>query len=258
MLYHQTSGSGNTIVLVHGFCENSTCFNKQVLLLSEQHQVITVDLPGFGKSTIGNHPTTIKSMAESLHLTLKNIGVSKPVIVGHSMGGYVALECAKKYITDLAGIILLHSTAFADTEERKTKRMQAIDFIKQNGAETYVRNFIPPLFAEKNKSGEMVAEALTQGLTCTAEGLTEALLAMKERNDSLDFISSTHLPVGYIAGKEDTIIPLNDLLKQSSLLHNGMITILNESGHMGMVEEPEKCAKSIANFVAHCNYATAK
>jgi pimeloyl-ACP methyl ester carboxylesterase len=258
MLHHQTSGSGNTIVLVHGFCENNTCFNKQVLLLNGQHQVITVDLPGFGKSTIGNHPATMSSMADALHLTLKNIGVSKPVIVGHSMGGYVTLAYAKKYITDLAGIILLHSTAVADTEERKAKRLQAIDFIKQNGSETYIRNFIPPLFAEKNKGAEMVAEVLTQGLTCTAEGLTEALLAMKERNDSLDFISSTHLPVGYIAGKEDTIIPLNDLLKQSSLLHNGMITVLNESGHMGMVEEPSKCAQALAAFVSYCNPSIVK
>jgi pimeloyl-ACP methyl ester carboxylesterase len=257
MLYHQTSGSGNTIVLVHGFCENNTCFDKQVLLLNKRHFVVSVDLPGFGKSeSIPN--TSMNSIADLLYLTLQKLNITKPVIIGHSMGGYVALAYAKKYVASMSGIILLHSTALADSEDRKAKRMQSVDFINKHGVEPFVRNFIPPLFAQENNSEKIIDEAINQGLSCTKKGLTQALLAMKERNGSIDFIRTTHLPVGYIAGKEDAIIPLNDLLSQSSVLHNGMVTILENSGHMGMLEEPEKCAQAIANFVAYCNYATAK
>lgn len=105
MLYHQTSGSGNTIVLVHGFCENNTCFDKQVLLLNKRHFVVSVDLPGFGKSeSIPN--TSMNSIADLLYLTLQKLNITKPVIIGHSMGGYVALAYAKKYVASMSGIIL--------------------------------------------------------------------------------------------------------------------------------------------------------
>lgn len=252
MLHYKQSGSGYPVVLIHGFCENNTCFNKQVLLLNELGiQTITPDLPGFGGSA-SSVVSTMEAMADELAKLLTDIRAQKYVLVGHSMGGYVSLALAKKHPDLIAGIGLLHSTAAADTEVRKQKRDQSIRFISQHGVDAFVSNFIPPLFAPNFPEKNLVAEAVNEAKRTTVEGLCGALIGMKNRPDSTSFISQLQTPVMYIAGQHDTLIPLKAVYEQSALLKNGTIHILRDSAHMGMIEEPEKCAAHIASFVRDC------
>jgi pimeloyl-ACP methyl ester carboxylesterase len=256
MLHYQASGVGHPIVLVHGFCENSTCFNKQVLLLNLQgFCTITVDLPGFGQSK-AVPDITIEGMADMLEKTLQKININKVVVLGHSMGGYITLAYAKKYQERLAGFGLLHSTAAADTDDRKSKREQSITFIKSHGVYPYVSNFVPPLFAPHYKIVEDIDAAVEQAINTTSDGLCYALQAMKDRPDSLEFISQTGLPVLYIAGEHDQIIPLDAILKQASTLQNGKLCLLKNAAHMGMIEQADTCASQIVEFTNYC-FATA-
>jgi pimeloyl-ACP methyl ester carboxylesterase len=252
MLHHTISGHGShSIVLLHGFCENNTCFNKQVLLLKDQFQVICIDLPGFGESS-DLDATSMEQMADLVYATLKTIGVQQGVMVGHSMGGYVTLAFAKKYPNSLKGFCLLHSTATADSDERKQKREQAIAFIEQNGHEAYVKAFIPPLFASNYPNQTDISDAILQGLRTSPKGLIQALHAMKQREDSVDFIKQSLVPIMYMIGSHDNLIPSMDLLKQVAVLRHGKLIMLEQSGHMGMIEEPEKCAHAIADFAHYC------
>lgn len=251
MLPYTQTGSGHALVLLHGFCENKTCFNKQVLLLNKHFNVFTLDLPGFGDAEVQPN-TSMEQMADAVHETLAQLNVSSYVLCGHSMGGYVALAFAKKYPEKLKGLILLHSTATADNEERKLKREQAIAFINEYGAEPYVKNFIPPLFAENHQQEAYVQEFINEALRIHPQGLTAALQAMKNRPDSVDFITQTEMPVAYIMGRHDALIPVNMLLQQVSKLKRGYAKILENSAHMGMVEEPEKCAAALQEFTQYC------
>jgi pimeloyl-ACP methyl ester carboxylesterase len=131
MLHHQISGNTkDTIVLVHGFCENHTCFNYIVSLLSSKFKIICPDLPGFGKSKLLEN-TSMDEMADCLKELLDNLSISKCVMLGHSKGGYVSLAFANKYPEFLSAIGLLHSTALADSAERLEKRKQIIKFIEE-------------------------------------------------------------------------------------------------------------------------------
>jgi pimeloyl-ACP methyl ester carboxylesterase len=251
MLPYTQSGSGNALVLLHGFCENKTCFNKQVFLLNKHFTIITIDLPGFGDAPVQQH-ISIEQMADAVHETLAQLNVSNYVLCGHSMGGYVALALAKKYPDKLKGLVLLHSTATADNEERRLKRDQATAFINEHGAEPYVKNFIPPLFAENHQQEEYVVEFISEALRIHPQGLTAALQAMKNRFDSVDFITQTDMPVAYIMGRHDALIPVNMLLQQVSKLKWGYAKILENSAHMGIVEEPENCAAALKEFTQYC------
>lgn len=252
MLHHTISGKGTqSIVLLHGFCENNTCFYKQVLLLKDHFQVICIDLPGFGEST-NIIAESIEQMADQVYTTLNAIGIQKTVIIGHSMGGYVTLAFAKKYPRFLLGLGLLHSTASADSDERKLKRDLAIAFIEKNGHEVFVKNFIPPLFASNYSEQTAISNAVSQGLLTSSDGLIRALIAMKKREDNISFIKQTFMPIMYIIGSHDNLIPSEDLLKQVVFLHHGKLVVLEKSGHMGMIEEPEKCAHSIIDFTHYC------
>lgn len=247
MIYYSKNGEGNTIVLLHGFCENSTCFNKQVFFLQQYFCVITPDLPGVGNSSTTNN-TSMESMADEVFLILEKEKISSCIMLGHSMGGYVTLAFAKKYSHILKGFGLMHSTAFADSEERKLKRDQAIKVIKEKGSDFYVVNFIPPLFSAEFNDKEIINEFILEGKRTSNEGLTQALLAMKSRPDSISFLQQTSLPVLFIVGKNDTIIPEKDIFYQASLCKQSEIIYLQNSAHMGFIEEPEIFSDAIKNF----------
>lgn len=251
MLAHYSQGQGSTIVLIHGFCENNTCFNRQVLLLKTRHHVVTIDLPGFGSSPAVEQ-TTIEGMSDLVYETLKNLGINRCVMLGHSMGGYVTLAFAKKHSSMLSGFGLIHSTAAADTEERKEKRDQAIAFINQHGSEPYIKSFIPPLFYNQEKNSLEISACIDEAMSIKPIGLTEALYAMKTRDNSFELLKATPLPVLFIAGKNDTLIPAMSVAEQASMCAKSMFVLLENSAHMGMVEEPEKTADAILSFVALC------
>lgn len=235
------------MVLVHGFCENNTCFNEQVLFFKASHTVITVDLPGFGKSAV-NHAVSIDDIANELFATLTYLKVSKCVLMGHSMGAYVAMAFAEKYPQHLSGFGLIHSVATADNEERKAKRKQVVSFIEKNGKEAFIKHFIPGLFTEANQKKPYVQEFISEALSGPQEGIVAAVKAMMNRSDKLHVLEQTGVPVFFAIGKHDAIIPEEAMFKQASLPKESQICYLQSSGHVGMVEEPETLNKAMMEF----------
>lgn len=247
MLHSNEAGNGYPVVLLHGFCEKNTCFNKQVFLLKEHYKVICPDLPGSGKSE--HHiSTSIEAMADAVYETLTHSGIKKCVLIGHSMGGYVAMVFAKKYAHLLDGFGLLHSVATPDDEERKQKRVQAQRTIAEKGVVFYARQFIPPMFKAGTEES-MIAPYLDEADTFSAEGLTAQLEAMKNREDHTDVLKQTVLPVFFGIGKFDSLIPEDKMLQQAITCKQSYAAYLPESGHMGHIEQDELTAKHIAHFV---------
>lgn len=249
--YSLTKGTSNsTIVLLHGFCLNSTCFNKQVLFLSNHANVITIDLPGFGNSP-AVHPITIGDMAERVAATLNSLGVEKCTLFGHSMGGYVALAFARKYSHLLNGFGLLHSTAAADTTERIEKRKQVIAFIQKQGIKPYLTTFIPSLYHGLNQQLPDVKESVEASLTSQPDGIIAAAQAMMHRSSGFDVLEQAKVPVFFAIGKNDSLIPEEALFDQAAIPAISKICYLQKSGHMGMHEEPELLNSNMLEFV--CN-----
>lgn len=251
MLHLQTTGTGSNLVLLHGFCENSTCFNEQVFLLKDHFSVTVLDLPGAGKSPYLEN-LSMEKMADAVHHALLDNGIQHPVMIGHSMGGYVALSYAKKYEDSIKGLGLLHSTANPDNDERKLKRDQAMAVVNEKGYEFYVRQFIPPLFAPGYADAAKQEFLVEEGLKTSRNAVLGQILAMKQRPSSREFIQETNLPLLFLAGKMDGIIPEKDILEQAATVKQGYIHVLEKSGHMGMIEEPEACASAIREFASAC------
>jgi len=248
--YTHYSGRGNnTIVLLHGFCENSTCF-EQVLSFIAGYNVITIDLPGHGQSPV-IAPLSMDRLADEIKAVLDQEKVRQCVLIGHSMGGYATLAFAKKYGSMLKGFGLFHSTAAPDNEERKAKRDQGIRVISEKGGGFYVSGFVPPMFAP-GTSKDLIGQRLSENKSIPAEALTACLQAMKERPDSRPFIAGTDLPILFVIGKQDGLMPEKDLLTQAASCKQSKLVYLEHSGHMGMVEEPEKAGEGLRSFAAYC------
>lgn len=252
MLHYKMYGSStNTIVLLHGFCENNTCFNEQVFFLKDHYKVITIDLPGFGNSEV-EPGVTIDQMAKMVQMVLVANNIEKCLLFGHSMGGYVALSFANQFNFMLLGLGLINSTAAADTSERKEKRKKVIEFLLGHGKEAYIKSFIPGLFLPENQNKPYVNKCIIQGIHSKSSGIIEAAKAMMKRPNHYDTLAKINLPVYFGVGMHDAIINPDDIFEQAARCNIAKVVRFNKTAHMCMFEEPELLNNTILSFADYC------
>ncbi|HEY8935152.1 MAG TPA: alpha/beta hydrolase [Cyclobacteriaceae bacterium] len=249
-LSFQELGSGPTLLLIHGFPMNSQVWDEFRKPLSKHFNVITIDLPGFGASTPLKEGFGIDDVAESVIEWLKKKGINNCVVVGHSLGGYVALAMARKQPEILAGIGLFHSTAQPDSDEKKISRLKVVEFIDRNGVLAFTSNFIPQLFANQEHSAiEKVRSIAIKSGSDTVKGYT---LAMRNRPSSTDVLENFDKPVLFLAGSKDAGIPVESILEQAALCQRPDVQVLEGVAHMGMFENPDLATINIIQFSEGC------
>jgi len=175
------------------------------------------------------------------------------VLIGHSMGGYISLAFAEKYPAYLAGLGLFHSTAYADSEERKATRKKAIESITNNGAPAFLKTMMLNLFSPESRANtpHTVERFIEQTNNFSGTALVSYHNAMMQRPDRTSVLKNLKIPMLIIAGKYDTAAPLNDLLKLCHLPEISYFHILSESGHMGMIEEVEKSNQILNDYLTN-------
>lgn len=242
--------SNRYLVLIHGYCLNKQCFSVQADDLKKYTNVLTVDLPGFGQTPPVSN-ITIEGMADEIYRLTAHMSIDKFVLMGHSMGGYVTLAFAKKYPQCLNGLGLINSTVAADTDERKDKRKQVIEFVNKYGIEPYLKTFIPELFWA-NSPATLKQQYLQLALTSTKEGVINSALAMMQREPSFELLQKTNLPVFFGIGRHDALINEKDLFHQASMVQKAKICYMQNSAHMGFAEEPERFNEAVKEFLDYC------
>lgn len=249
-IYYRITGSGAPVVLVHGFGEDHHVWDEIVQYLKKDFLIITLDLPGSENSELLNE-TSMETMAEAINQICMAENFDAFKIIGHSMGGYITLAFAALFENKLSGFGLFHSTAFADSEEKKETRKKGIKFIQQHGAFEFIKTITPNLFSDSNKT-EKSAEInsfIEQQRNFKPEALVSYYEAMMKRPDRTNVLKNTKKPVLFIMGKYDTVAPINDMLQQSHLPEISYIHILENAAHMGMFEEKEKCKEILKEFL---------
>ena len=249
-LAYGVAGSGKAVVLVHGFGEDGSIWQQQVQALQNTFKVIVPYLPGSGASEL-QPDMSMEGLAQSVKAVLEAEGITECAMIGHSMGGYVTLAFAEKWGKNLRGFGLFHSTAFADSEEKKSTRQKGIDFIKQNGAYAFLKTTLPNLYSPATKE---TAPALLQQHLQSVGYFTDAALiqyyqAMMARPDRTEVLKQTTLPVLFVLGKWDAAVPPEDGWKQCYLPQKSYIHMLDGSGHMGMMEEAEKSNQLLLDYL---------
>lgn len=241
------------IVLLHGFSENGSVWNQQRDFLGEWFRVITPDLPGSGNTPL-TASLSIESMADYVYSVLESEQITQAVVIGHSMGGYVALALAEKAPDMIKGLGLFHSTAAPDSEEKKEGRRKSIQLIEQYGGEAFVKQALPNMFSPSFKSihPEQVEAYVQMGITCPANAQIAWYKAMANRPDRTSVLKSIKAPVLFVIGKDDTAVPLQGVLPQVSLPAISSIHIFEQTGHMGMWEVPEASRRLLKDFILFC------
>lgn len=244
-------GKGMPVVLLHGFCETKEIFKEFIPELSENYHLIIPDLPGFGTNNSDINGIKIDDMAEFVSELLIQLEIDECVMIGHSMGGYIALEFANKYPDKIAGLGLLHSTCYADNEEKKQNRDKTIEFIEKNGVEKFVDSFTPNLFSPSFREdlSDEIAFATNIALSTPQKTITEVTKALRDRKDHSQTLKDSTYPVLFVFGKEDSILPLEQHLPIAALPSYAMVNILGYTGHMSMLELPGETMYYITCFI---------
>lgn len=246
------SGEGDkTIVLLHGYLKTIEVWEEFIPLLKGV-RVVAIDLPGHGISEIKGEVHTMEFLARTVHAALAELGITvKSYIVGHSMGGYAALEFIRIFPEAAAGIVLLHSTPNADTPEKREQRQREIELVLSGKKELIARTNPAARFAAENRKrlAPLIAELSEEVFFMDDEGITALLRGMAQRPDNNDMLRSSAVPQLFIFGRGDEHIPVAVAEEVAARHPQAQIVWLEHSGHMGMMEEPEATAKAIMDFV---------
>ncbi len=276
VISYRIEGKGEPVVLLHGFGEDGHIWDQQILFLKEHCLLIIPDLPGSGKSSILSQkpvvnsleftgennttpnsksqtptPVSLDDYADCIHAILYEENIACCIMLGHSMGGYISLAFAEKYPSMLSGFGLIHSTAYADSEEKKKNRERSIVTIAQYGAHAFLKNTIPNLFGAifKKYQYAKVDNLINAAAGFTKQALQQYYLAMTLRPDRTEVLRSNPLPVLFVIGTEDVAVPLEEIMQQTSLPDKSYIHVLQDVGHMGMWEAPEEVNRFILAFI---------
>jgi len=251
---YKVEGAGTEVVLLHGYLESLDIWHKFSGELRKKFRVVSIDLPGHGQSGIIADVHTMEIMAEAVNAVLDELNISKCILTGHSMGGYVTMAFADLFYDRLYGYSLFHSTPFADTEEKKQNRSREIELVNQGKKELIFNINIPKAFANDNidKLKSEVEWAVQIARNTADKGIKAVLEGMKQRHDRSEILGNSSVPVLLILGKKDNYISFDAVMNKIKLNEKGEIFILENSGHMGFIEEMEESLIALTSFVMKC------
>ncbi|MEP7237707.1 MAG: alpha/beta hydrolase [Ferruginibacter sp.] len=254
-IFYRTVGNGKPLVLIHGFAEDGDIWKNQIEFLKQHFYLIIPDLPGSGKSEMITN-MSIESFAEVIKEIITHefqkfpLQGAEGVLAGHSMGGYIALAFAEKYPELLSSIALVHSSTFADSEEKKANRLKSIEFVKKNGAYEFLKAVIADLFTEtwSANNNETVEQQIEKSRSFADEAIIKYYKAMINRPDRTHVLKNFFKPILFIIGEHDKAVPFEQSMQQCYLPQISHVHILRNSAHMGMLEEAEKTNEILLHF----------
>ena len=241
-------GKGRAVLLLHGFLENKTMWDKYVSALSKNYRIITIDLLGHGETACIGYVHSMEDQADMLHSLMQHLRIRKVALIGHSMGGYISLAFAEMYPDHVRGIVLLNSTTRPDSDEKKANRDRAITAVKQNYS-NFIRMSITNLFSEDNreKLKNEIEKVKIEALKTPLQGIVAALEGMKIRKDREVLLHFAPYPIQLILGEKDPVLPYDETINQVEGTKVDVISF--PDGHMTAVENEKELIKVLGVFL---------
>ena len=244
---YQDTGKGTSLVLLHGFLENLSMWNCLKDSMEGNYRLICIDLLGHGKTQNLGYIHKMEDHSEMVKRTIDHLDIGKVKLVGHSMGGYVALAFAEKYPEMVGGICLLNSTPLPDSPDKKLNRERAISAVKENH-QLFVRMAIPNLFAESNRTKfkKDIDLVIQQALTIGPQGIIASLEGMKIRDDRRNVIEQFKRSSKIILGKQDTVLDHDEQILVAKSM--GINFVSCAGGHMSLIENKQEVINELISF----------
>jgi pimeloyl-ACP methyl ester carboxylesterase len=251
-LREQGDRSQIPIIFIHGFPYNSSMWAQQIRSLKKQHYCITYDVRGLGETPAKDGQFTIEMFVDDLFTVIDGLDLDRVVIVGFSMGGYIALRAMEREPERFRALILCDTKAEADDDAGKLKRAAAINIINREGVEQFVSDFVPMTFGKDapQKIAETYDATLRQAQKESPIGVKGCLLAMATRTDTTQSLAKIKVPTLLLVGEQDSLTPPSVMKQMHDKIEDAEMITIPEAGHMAPLENPEAVTKAFKDFLA--------
>lgn len=242
------AGSGDAVVLLHGFPFSHEIWKSQIESISKSNFVVAPDLRGLGKSEATGGPYLMETLAGDLAAVLDALGVERATVIGHSLGGYVALAFFRMFSERVLRLGLIASRMDADSPQVAKNRLNMADEAESSGMQPFIERNMDSYFA--NESRPEIRATIIEIMKRTDPQAAAAMLrGMALRVSSEDLIDELKLPVLIVAGVQDEISPPGIWDTVLPRLPAVRVALFEHSAHLPMVEEPGRLSADLANFL---------
>ncbi len=249
-------GTGAPILLIHGFPLDHTMWDAQISVLAEKYRVIAPDLRGFGESSLGTidpaKGISMEQYADDLAELLDKLGVSEPIVlVGFSMGGYVAWQFVRKHAVQLRALAQCDTRAVADTEEARAGRIKMAENVAEWGSGRVAEMMGPKLFGPRTfeKQPAVVAAVHRVVENTQPAGIAAAQRGMAARPDMTGFLPQIKLPTLVLVGEGDAISSPKEMESIAAAIPAAQFVVIPDSGHMTTMENPNAFSEALLTFL---------
>ncbi|HRN37853.1 MAG TPA: alpha/beta fold hydrolase [Flavobacteriales bacterium] len=252
-LHYGEAGTGLPLVLLHGFPLDHTLWFPQLESLAGVARVIAPDLRGFGRSPEASATTAMEVHAQDVKQLLDRIGITRAVVGGLSMGGYVALAFAEMYPEMLQGLILCNTRAVADGEAARRRReitaLKALD----GGVPELSRNMVGQLISIHSAKAQPGLGRLVEAMLIrqSASAWAASSRGMAIRPDRTPLLAKLQVPALVITGSRDTLILPAESEAMAAKLPHAELVVIPDVGHLSNLEAPSAFNAAVRKFL-HC------
>ena len=197
------TGSGDkAVVLLHGYLETLYIWEDFRALFPESSHIISIDLPGLGLSGSAPEVNSMQYDAMVLVSLFDKLSISKALIIGHSMGGYVGQRFLRDYPDRISALVNVNSNPYADDPLKVKDREKEISFILNGKLVQLAQIAIPNMYSKANlrNCDDKVAETVEICETHDPEGVAAVVRGLMTRDDNVALLSSAKVPVMFIYG----------------------------------------------------------
>lgn len=250
-IHYFDEGKGDVILLIHGYLESAEIWGGLFHKLSKNFRVLSVDISGHGQSDLSKKTFSMEFMAGAIRSLMGDLGIEKVFLTGHSLGGYITLAFLELYPERLSGYCLFHSQPFADSPEAIKKREREIKIVSAGKKDLMYPDNVRRMYAEINlerfSSALEHSKKIASGIP--AKGIVGVLKGMIARPSRLMVMEEGRVPCLWILGAMDSYIPCGAVQEKVNLPANAEVVVLENSGHVGFIEEEERTVSVLTRFV---------
>lgn len=247
--------SKHHIVFLHGFLENSSMWKPILNRISKTpFEIHLPELPGHGTRPLLSSTPDMDRYADDVLSQIPIASEESFIFIGHSMGGYLGCNIARRYPEKIKALCLFHSKASPDSPEKKAARDRAAEAARDN-KELYIRMMISGLFSPTNreKLHDTIELLIEQANSMSVEAIQQALLVMKNRSNELPTLIDRNFPLFYFLGDQDPSLPLSDMKEELNQTPGSAHLIIEGIGHMGHFENPHVAGEFIQRILRSLN-----
>jgi pimeloyl-ACP methyl ester carboxylesterase len=243
------AGEGLPLVFIHGFPLSRGAWSRQVDAFQPKYRVIAPDLRGFGESGASSGPVIMSRYAEDIHALLLHLGTGPVILMGHSMGGYVAMAFAKAFPDLLRGLVLVGTKAGGDAPEVAAARRATAEKVRKEGIASVVESMAPKMLSAVNTDAGMAQSVRDLMRPASQDGVIGALLGMAERPDAGAWIGKIRVPTLVVAGADDILILPSESQSLAKAIPDAHLTLIPRAGHLVAFEQPEAFNEALSAWL---------